>query len=126
MVTTQSIDWFNIFTVFVRFLHAIYDIIRFIKCNFVQWRPKKIINKPEFRIPVWIHHAAMTWLGRMAFQAVPSGSLKHAQSNDRIGIMFRSGNKLLIWFLICSFVFFVVAVIVEEFALFDSDSDGAA
>ncbi len=37
--------------------------------------------------------------------------------------MFRPGNKLLIWFLICSFVFFVVAVIVEEFALFDSEEE---
>ena len=35
-------------------------------------------------------------------------------------IMYRPGNKLLVWFLIFSFVFFLVAVIVEEFALFDS------
>lgn len=35
--------------------------------------------------------------------------------------MVKSGNRLLIWFLVCSFVFFVVAVIVKEFALFDSD-----
>jgi len=37
--------------------------------------------------------------------------------------MYRPGNKLLVWFLIFSFVFFVVAVIVEEFALFDSKSE---
>ncbi len=37
--------------------------------------------------------------------------------------MIRSGNRLLIWFLVCSFVFFVVAVIVEEFALFDSEAE---
>ncbi len=37
--------------------------------------------------------------------------------------MVRSGNRLLIWFLVCSFLFFVVAVIVEEFALFDSDDE---
>ena len=37
--------------------------------------------------------------------------------------MIRSGNRLLIWFLVCSFVFFVVALIVEEFALFDSNVD---
>ncbi|MXW03752.1 MAG: amino acid ABC transporter substrate-binding protein [Gemmatimonadetes bacterium] len=37
--------------------------------------------------------------------------------------MYRPGNKLLVWFLIFSFVFFVVAVIVEEFALFDSESE---
>lgn len=35
--------------------------------------------------------------------------------------MVRSGNRLLIWFLVCSVVFFVVAVIVKEFALFDSE-----
>ena len=35
--------------------------------------------------------------------------------------MVKPGNRLLIWFLVCSFVFFVVAVIVEEFALFDSE-----
>ncbi|MDE0002564.1 MAG: transporter substrate-binding domain-containing protein [Rhodospirillaceae bacterium] len=38
--------------------------------------------------------------------------------------MYRPGNKLLVWFLIFSFVFFVVAVIVEEFALFDSEGEG--
>lgn len=37
--------------------------------------------------------------------------------------MYRPGNKLLVWFLIFSFVFFIVAVIVEEFALFDSDGE---
>ncbi len=37
--------------------------------------------------------------------------------------MIRSGNRLLIVFLVCSFVFFAVALIVEEFALFDSDVD---
>ena len=37
--------------------------------------------------------------------------------------MVRSGNRLLIWFLVCSFVFFVVAVIVKEFALFDSEAE---
>ena len=37
--------------------------------------------------------------------------------------MYRPGNKLLVWFLIFSFVFFVVAVIVEEFSLFDSEAD---
>ena len=35
--------------------------------------------------------------------------------------MVRPGNRLLVWFLVCSFVFFLVAVIVEEFALFDSE-----
>ncbi|MCY3712744.1 MAG: transporter substrate-binding domain-containing protein [Gemmatimonadetes bacterium] len=38
--------------------------------------------------------------------------------------MYRPGNKLLVWFLIFSFVFFLVAVIVEEFALFDSEEKG--
>ena len=37
--------------------------------------------------------------------------------------MYRPGNKLLVWFLIFSFVFFLVAVIVEEFALFDSGEE---
>ncbi len=37
--------------------------------------------------------------------------------------MIRPGNRLLVWFLVCSFVFFVVAVIVEEFALFDSEEE---
>ena len=37
--------------------------------------------------------------------------------------MIRPGNRLLVWFLVCSFVFFVVAVIVEQFALFDSDEE---
>ncbi|MXY47852.1 MAG: amino acid ABC transporter substrate-binding protein [Gemmatimonadetes bacterium] len=37
--------------------------------------------------------------------------------------MYRPGNRLLVWFLIFSFVFFVVAVIVEEFALFDSNAE---
>ncbi len=37
--------------------------------------------------------------------------------------MVRAGNRLLVWFLVCSFVFFVVAVIVEEFALFDSKEE---
>ncbi len=37
--------------------------------------------------------------------------------------MYRPGNKLLVWFLIFSFVFFVVAVIVEEFSLFDSEAE---
>lgn len=37
--------------------------------------------------------------------------------------MYKPGNRLLVWFLIFSFVFFVVAVIVEEFALFDSDAE---
>ena len=37
--------------------------------------------------------------------------------------MIRPGNRLLVWFLVCSFVFFVVAVIVEQFALFDSEEE---
>ena len=37
--------------------------------------------------------------------------------------MYRPGNRLLVWFLIFSFVFFVVAVIVEEFALFDAEEE---
>ena len=37
--------------------------------------------------------------------------------------MIRPGNRLLVWFLVCSFVFFVVAEIVNRFALFDSDEE---
>ena len=37
--------------------------------------------------------------------------------------MVRPGDRLLVWFLILSFVFFVIAVIVEEFALFDAEEE---